>query len=119
MTELSENETSNVETILAMPTLAMLPAANYNLNISKESYALKVPCEGKYVEVDPEYFTEDDGEFIVYKDNTFYIATLTKVLFATKQYPKLADNQLFCPISATKQEDEVLIIGRLVTIVGE
>lgn len=113
-----ETEEKN-DVVYAMPTLAMLPANNFKIHIDETRHTIELPRKGKYVDVDSSFFTEEDGEFIIADDTTFYIANMTKVLFAVAKYPSLADNQLFCPIFVKVIDDVVQIQGQIVTMLGD
>ncbi len=120
---MNENENGmglqETDAIYAMPTLAMLPANNFKIHISEEMYSFKLPCKGSYYDLDPTFFTEEDGDFTIFSDNIFYVSTITKVLFGVKKYPALADNQLFCPISFKIVDDFVAIDGKVVTMLED
>lgn len=105
--------------IYAMPTLAMLPANNFKIQISEELYSFTLPCKGSYIDLDSEYFSEEDGDFVVYDNNVFQVSTITKVMFGMKKYPALKDNQLFCPISFSIKDELVYIDGKVVTMLGD
>ena len=117
----NENEVGLQETdiIYAMPTLAMLPANNFKISISEEMHSFELPCAGTYYDLDPTFFTEEDGSFTIFADNIFYVSNITKVLFGVKKYPALADNQLFCPISFKIIGDAVAITGKVVTMLED
>ncbi len=116
---MNEQDVTQEDIMYAMPTLAMLPANNYKIHIGDSTYSVKVPCKGTYLELDSEFFSELDGDFIIYDNNTLNISTITKVLFGLKSYPELADNQLFCPISFVIAEDTITITGKIVTMLGD
>lgn len=103
----------------AMPTLAMLPANNYKIHIGEDTFSVKVPCKGTYLDLDSDFFSEEDGAFIIFEDNTLNISTITKVLFGLKSYPDLADNQLFCPINFIINDNSITITGKIVTMLGD
>lgn len=104
--------------LMGIPTLALLPAKNFYFNVSREKYKMVIPRKGKFVEIDPAFYSEEDGDFSVVSDDgkTFNIATITKVLFATKRYPDLKDNQLLCPVALVVVEDKVEIFAQVVTM---
>lgn len=116
---MSEKNINENEALYAMPTLAMLPANNFKIHISENMYSFKVPCKGTYYELDPSFFSDEDGSFVIFENNVFNVSTITKVLFGMKQYPKLADNQLFCPISFSITGDVVAIDGKVVTMLED
>jgi hypothetical protein len=107
------------DVVYAMPTLAMLPANNFKIHIDGNKHIIELPCSGSYKEIDPEFFSDDDGTFILFENDTLFVSSITKVLFAVSKYPRLADNQLFCPITITKKEDKLVICGQVVTMLGE
>lgn len=103
-------------TLQGLPTLALLPARQFTFSVSEDTFMFKMPNKGKFSEVDTEFFAEDPGEFEIFSEGNVNISILTKVLFATRQYPDMADNQLFCPINFKLDGEEVVIYGQLVTL---
>ena len=97
------------------PPIAFLPAKNYIFKITEEYYVIELPRHGSYIDLDPEFFTEEDGSFDILGENgILYTPSLTKVLFATKQYPNLKFNQFFVPVTIKFNEDKVILVGQIV-----
>jgi hypothetical protein len=111
--------------VVGTPTLMLLPARNYKFKVSDQEYTVVIPRKGKYVDLNSELFTEEDGEFDLMqyskkgRCNTIYLPSLSKILFATSQYPDLKDTQAFTPIALVVKKDEVEIIGNLIEMVRE
>jgi hypothetical protein len=107
------------------PTVMMLPARNYKFKVSDKDYSVTIPRHGKYADLDNQMFSEEDGEFNLMqysrkdKAHIIYLPTLTKVLFATSQYPDLENTQAFTPIALIIKKDTVDIIGNLIEMVKE
>ncbi len=78
---------------------------------------ITVPRKGSYHELDS-IFSEESGEFELYNEKTgvLYLPALSKVLFATRQYPDLKNNQLFMPLSMVFKEDVVEISGYILNM---
>lgn len=110
---------------IGTPTAVLLPARNYKFKVFQKDYTITIPKKGKYVDLDPDMFTEDDGEFSFMsydnskKHHTIYIPALSKILFATSQYPQMTDNQAFTPIALIIKKDTVDIIGNLIEMISE
>lgn len=101
--------------IQGTPPAVFLPAKNYVFKHNEEHHIIKIPRSGKYCDLAPDIFTEDDGEFNILADNNIlYMPAITKVLFAISQYPDLEFNQFFCPYSIQFEEDEVVIVGQVI-----
>lgn len=102
-------------------SMVMLPARNNTFfTENKRYYTITIPRKGKYEDIDPDFFKEGAGEFDILNDeNILFLPSITKVLFAGKQYPDLADNQLFVPLTLTFREDFVDIVGQIVTLVSD
>jgi hypothetical protein len=98
------------------PPLALFPAKNYIFKISEDNYIIEIPRSGKYSELAPEIFDAAAGEFNIYDEEskTFYLPSITKVLFATKQYPDLKFNQFFVPYVLKLEDNKVTIVGQVV-----
>jgi hypothetical protein len=94
----------------------LFPAKNFIFKISEDNYIIEIPRKGKYHELAPEIFNEDAGEFNIYDEEAkiFYLPSITKVLFATSQYPDLKFNQFFVPYVLKLDEDKVIITGQVV-----
>ena len=97
------------------PTMVLLPARNYYFQVTGQ-HKITLPRKGTYAELEPGYFSESDGEFNLLdsENSIMYLPAISKVLFATKQYPNLKPNQLFAPIAVKYEEEEVHIYGQLV-----
>jgi len=105
--------------MLGTPPAAMFPARNYAFAIREDNFIITIPRSGEYHELDPEFFPEDAGAFDIYdeKEKLLYMPAITKVLFATKQYPELAPNHFFIPYVLAFKEDTVDIVGQVVEFV--
>jgi len=111
--------------VVGTPTVMMLPARNYKFRVSTQEYKITVPRQGKYVDLDSEAYTEEDGEFNLMQyskkdgSHVVYLPSLTKVLFATSQYPDIKDTQAFTPIALIIKKDVVEIVGNLIEMIEE
>jgi hypothetical protein len=111
--------------VVGTPTPMMLPARNYKFKVYDQEYTVTIPRHGKYVDLDDKMFTKEDGEFDLMqysrKDKAYimYLPTLSKVLFATSQYPDLEDTQAFTPIALVIKKDRVEIVGNLIEMIKE
>lgn len=91
------------------------PAKTSTFLVDDKMYIITIPRKGTYKDVDPNFFDESAGSFdILNDDNVIFLPSITKVLYATKQYPDLKENQLFVPISLEFKETEIDIIGQLI-----
>lgn len=106
------------ETLQGIPTLALIPANKFSFTVSADKYMYKVPNKGKFNEIDEEFFAEDDSEYEIYSEGNVNISIMTKVLFATHQYPDLEPNQLFCPINFALEGEDLVMYGQIVTMLG-
>lgn len=104
---------------MGTPTIALLPAANYLFKVHKKEHKVTIPRRGVYEKLDPKAYNKDDGEFSLFdkKNSVLYMPAISKILFATKQYPDLKSNQLFAPIALVFRNDEVDIIGQIVEMI--
>jgi hypothetical protein len=105
---------------VGVPTMVLLPAFNYRFRTSK-NYVINIPRRGKYSEVAPDVpegtFGKNDS-FELYDENSVMdLPTISKILFATKQYPSLENGQFFAPILLVFKEDTVDILGQIVELV--
>lgn len=110
------SETTNVT---GMPTMALLPAKNYNFDLLSDVFEITIPAKGRYVDIDSEFFSEDDGEFCVYEEGVLNMSMITKVLFSTSKYPELVEGQLFCPTDLKLSEDQITVYGQVLTMTDE
>lgn len=112
MTANSDNEQ------IGTPTMVLLPARNYKFMVTEEEFVITIPKKGSYHDIDPDFFSEDEGEFNLYdgRSKVMFIPAISKVLFAAKKYPSLEANQLFAPIALKFKKDKVDIIGQVITM---
>lgn len=102
------------------PTPLLLPSRNYKFKVYEEQYSLRVPRRGKYVDLNDKLFSEKDGEFNILSHDDdenmdiVFLPAISKLLFATAQYPDMKDNQAFVPIALIIKDDYVDIIGNLI-----
>lgn len=103
---------------IGTPTMVLLPARNYKFNVAEEEFVITIPKSGSYHDVDPDFFSEDEGEFNLYdgRSKVMFIPAISKVLFAAKKYPSLEANQLFAPIALKFKKKTVDIIGQVITM---
>jgi hypothetical protein len=112
-------------TVVGTPTLLMLPARRYAMKVFKEDFVITIPRKGLYKDLDPKFFNEESGGFDILRsneDNTkevLFIPSLSKVLFATSQYPDLDNDQAFAPIDLVIKEDTIDIIGNIIQMTKE
>ena len=108
--------------VTGTPPPALFPAKNYVMQTPDENrgHVLKVPRVGSYHELDPEFFDEDAGVFQVVSEDGAIVdmTTLTRVLFATRQYPSLEFDQFFVINNIAIRGDEVWIIGQQVRVLA-
>lgn len=108
--------------ITGCPSAVMVPARDYTFTMNPEAYVFRIPRSGSYHDLDPEFFPEDSGEFNLYdeEEKALQLSTINKVLFATKQYPKLEPDQLFVPfVVSMKEEDNIVIVGYCITLLPQ
>ena len=105
--------------VVGTPTMMLLPARNYKFKVYSEDHVITIPRRGVYKDFDKELYSDEDGEFNILEENILYIPSLSKVLFATSQYPKLKSNQAFTPIALVIEEDKVQIIGNIIEMLKE
>ena len=108
--------------IKGTPPMVLLPAKNYIFKVGNENYIIRLPRKGTYHALAPELFDENAGEFNIYdeKSKILYLPSITKVLFASSQYPDMEFNQFFVPYSITFEDEEVVIVGQVIDmILGE
>jgi len=100
-----------------------LPARPYVFEVVRTNYTIELPRKGNYVDLDPEFFSEEDGGFDLLQDSNkgpfFYTPALSKVLFAKSLYPGLSDSQAFVVTGVNFQEDKVLVIGNVIDMKEE
>jgi len=111
--------------VVGTPTILLLPARNYKFKVFEENFVITIPRKGKYVDFDGKMFSEGDGEFNLLqydkskKQHVVFLPSLTKILFATGQYPDLKDGHAFVPLAFVIKKDEVEIVGNVIEMVKE
>lgn len=108
-------EWTNDSNQVGTPTMVLLPPRNYYFKVYGK-YKITIPRKGTYHDIAPDFFAESDGEFNLLDEGNaaLYLPAISKVLFATKQYPLLEPNELFAPIALSFNEDSVDIYGQVV-----
>ncbi|HLD90900.1 MAG TPA: hypothetical protein VI911_07810 [Patescibacteria group bacterium] len=101
------------------PTIALLPARNYYFKVYGK-HKITIPRKGSYYELAPDFFSESDGEFNLLdeKNAVMYLPAISKVLFATAQYPDLKEGELFAPIALKFNESTVDIYGQIISMLA-
>lgn len=105
------------EVYQGLPTLSLLPLANTRFNVVGTT-KITIPREGVYHELSPEVFDKEHGSFKVLDNNILYLPSITKVLLATNNYPRLKQNQIFSPYSFEFNDDSVIIQGSILEILS-
>lgn len=103
--------------VSGVPTMLMLPARNYKFKVVLEECEIRIPRSDIYKNLAPDFFDESAGGFNILDGNIFYFPSITKVLFAICKYPDLKSNQVFAPIAAIIEEEEVIIMGQVLEFV--
>jgi hypothetical protein len=98
-----------------LPTLSLLPLNNTQFKVVGSS-KITLPREGNYHELQPKVFEEAHGDFKLLDKDILYLPSITKILLATNNYPKLEGNQLYAPHSIAFEKDSVIIIGSVLEI---
>jgi hypothetical protein len=109
---------SKEQTIVGIPTLALLPSKNFYFKVQKAKHKITIPKSGLYKDLNEDYFSEDDGDFVVFdeKNSVCYLSVITKVLFALDKYPELKYNELFCPLAISFNDTTIDIFGQIISM---
>lgn len=109
-----------VKPTIGTPTMVLLPANNYCFRVSKKKHKIIIPRKGTYHDLDPEFYSEEEGEFSLLdeKNNTMYLPSITKVLFGVEKYPDLKQNEVFAPLFLVFKKNNVEIIGQVIEMLG-
>jgi len=101
---------------LGTPSLVLLPSRNYPFKVDEKIHKITLTREGSYKELDPDFFSAEDGEFKLYDDerNVLYFPAISKVLYAEKKYPDLKDHQLFAPLFMVVNKKDIEIFGQII-----
>ena len=69
------------------PSMVLLPARNFKFKVLKKEHKITIPRSGKYIDIDPSFFSKDDGDFCLLDGNSevMYLPAISKVLFASKK----------------------------------
>lgn len=101
-------------------SMVMRPSRDTVFLAENRVYNITIPRRGKYKDIDPDFFDESAGDFdLLNNENILFLPAITKVLYAAKQYPDLADNQLFVPLALTFREESVDIIGQIIDLISD
>jgi len=100
--------------VIGLPSAILLPARRYKFKPEAKHHVIKIPRKGTYKDIDPEAFTEKDGAFDFGKDDTIFMPAVNKVLFATKKYPDLLENQAFALLGLKLTKKSLEIVGTVI-----
>lgn len=116
MTEQVEDKVEEKEPVFVKgtPPAVLMPARNYVFKLPEENHVLEIPLNGNYHDLDSEFFPEDAGEFHVFHNDIINMPVVTKVLFATKQYPALEFNQFFVIHGIKVLPENLMLVGQIV-----
>jgi len=110
--------------VVGTPSLLLLPSRNYKFRVYDTQYSIRIPRKGHYsdfiemgegLEGDFSILTYDDKE----KINILYLPTIQKVMYATKQYPALKDNQALVVVALVISEEFVDVICNLIDMLED
>lgn len=107
-------EEQEAKYVKGTPPAVLLPARNYVFKLPEENHVLEIPRSGSYHGIDSEFFPEDAGDFNVFTNDILNMPVITKVLFATKQYPELEFNQFFVIHGLKILPETLMIVGQIV-----
>lgn len=107
--------------VTGTPSMVLLPARNFKFKVYKQEHTITIPRSGKYVDIDPTFYSEKDGEFCLLDEESsiMYLPAISKALFAAKKYPSLESNQLFAPIALVFDKDTVDVVGQIVEMIED
>ena len=105
--------------IKGLPVALFIPATMYDLEVVVRDVVMRIPASGRYKEMYPDFEADKDKfECLAITESGNMIIdynTLTEVLFASTQYPKLDSDTFFsmtCVIYE-KESNEVVIYGNI------
>ena len=100
--------------VKGVPGALLLPSREFKFKVYHGNHVITIPRSGAYTDIDSLFFTEKDGDFHFLEDDTLFLPALSKVLFASKKYPSLRENQAFVIIGIKFSENEIDVIGNLI-----
>jgi hypothetical protein len=105
-----------MEAVQGTPPAALFPAKNYVMELQGQQHMIKVPRKGKYSDLDPDFFGDNAGEFRVTRADGMAIDMnmLSRILFATKQYPDLGFDQFFVINTIAVKGEDVIVVGQVI-----
>ena len=119
-------DNKNILKAFGTPTLLLLPPKRFSFLVDTQYHSFTIPRKGKYVDLDPNFFTDKDGEFDILADvesdgvsrQVLYLPSITKVLFAVSKYPYLNDDEVFVPALLVFEDDNVTISGNVLKMLS-
>jgi len=100
-----------------LPAISLLPINTVRFKVLKQ-VMVSIPKTGLYYKVNKEVFSEEDGEFDLFAEDSLDIPAITKVLLATGKYPKLGGNQLFTLSYITVNDNAIELRGSILDVIG-
>ena len=94
-------------------SLGFPPAISKKFVVSDQVFSITIPRFGIYSAIAPDLYPDQEDEFNIFKDDVLNISVISKVLFATRKYPMLLENQMFMPLALEFTDSEVTIVGKI------
>lgn len=103
---------------IGVPGMVLLPARNYRCKVLTENHKIEMPRKGNYYDIDPSFFTKNDGDFNIFdeENGVLYLPSIIKTLFAVNAYPDLKEGQFFSPNYILFDPDTITLVGQLIEI---
>jgi len=101
--------------IKGTPPMVLLPAKNYVFKLNDGYFEIELPIKGTYYELDPDFFSEDSGSFVIFDEANKIVdlAVITKVLFAVSKYPDMKFNQFLVLYTVKFEENTAILTGQI------
>jgi hypothetical protein len=100
------------------PGFLLLPAREYKWKLKKK-IEIRIPIRGKISELLDENAQENlkihlEDDFDLKDAGIFYLWQVTGVLFASSQYPQLADNEVLNVVAIETTGEELVLYGEII-----
>jgi len=105
------------------PGLVFLPAKDFSFEASETTHKIEVPIEAELEDPKLQAIFDGKDSYKLVTDvdgaTVISLSALTKAMFVQRQYPSLAENEMFTPLVLVIADDKITIGGKVLTFVEE
>ncbi len=101
------------------PGFVLMPARDYKWQV-KNRVEIKIPLKGKVAQVIgarnmmDDFVIPGDDDFSIFEDDVFQMWEVTRILFASSQYPDLESDECLNVVAMEIDGEELILHGEVI-----